>query len=91
MTEKQLQKKALKYLKTISYVFKVVVANEKGVVDIHGCKNGKYYCIELKGSDKTEEDVSFLQNKHLQKVRDNGGLAFWSNNFEEIKEKIDKL
>ena len=76
----------MKFLKSIGcYTIKTVVSNRKGVVDIHGCYQGKYFAIEVKAENKDFRDVTKLQRYDLQCVNDDGGLGFYTNNLEYVK------
>ena len=85
-SEKEVQTLILKFLKSIGcYTIKTVVSNRKGVVDIHGCYQGKYFAIEVKAENKDIRDVTKLQRYDLQCVNDAGGLGFYTNNLEYVK------
>ena len=85
-SEKEIQTLILKFLKSIGcYTIKTVVSNRKGIVDIHGCYQGKYFAIEVKAEDKDFRDVTKLQRLDLRKVNDAGGLGFFSNSLEYVE------
>ena len=85
-SEKQVQTEIIKFLKSIGcYFIKTVVSNRKGVVDIHGCYQGKYFAIEVKAEDKDFRDVTKLQRYDLRCVNDAGGIGFYANNVEYVK------
>jgi Holliday junction resolvase len=85
-SEKQVQTEIIKFLKSIGcYFIKTVVSNRNGVVDIHGCYNGRYFAIEVKAEDKDFRDVTKLQRYDLRCVNDAGGMGFYTNNVEYVK------
>jgi len=85
-SEKEVQTLILKFLKSIGcYTLKTVVSNRKGVVDIHGCYQGKYFAIEVKAENKDFREVTKLQRYDLMKVNDAGGLGFFANSLEYVE------
>jgi len=85
-SEKEVQTLILKFLKSIGcYTIKTVVSNRKGIVDIHGCYQGKYFAIEVKAENKDFRDVTPLQRYDLKKVNEAGGLGFYANNLEYVE------
>jgi Holliday junction resolvase len=58
------------------------------VPDIFCCVGGKFVAIELKqGKNETSE----LQNENIRQISQSGGIAFKSNSFLEIKDRILQL
>ena len=85
-SEKQIQTEIINFLKSIGcYYIKTIVSNRKGIVDIHGCYEGKYFAIEVKAENKDFRDVTKLQRYDLKKVNDAGGIGFFANNLEYVK------
>ena len=61
-----------------------------GVPDIVGCHNGKFFAIECKAGNNKP---TALQEQHLQKIRDSGGIAIVVNeeNLNAVQELLDQL
>jgi len=55
---------------------------EKGVSDILGCLQGIFIAIEVKMPGK-EKNVTDLQQKFLDQIKENGGVCFVSTDVEE--------
>jgi len=84
-TEKQIQTYILKFLKFIGcYSIKTVVSNRRGIVDIHGCYQGRYFAIEVKAENKDFRDVTKLQRYDLNSVNDAGGFGFFTNSIDHF-------
>lgn len=58
---------------------------KSGVSDIIACIKGKFVAIEVK---KPGETPSKLQENFIKAVNDIGGLGFWTDNLQEVKEKL---
>ncbi|MBX3045152.1 MAG: VRR-NUC domain-containing protein [Candidatus Kapabacteria bacterium] len=86
--ESKEQKLIMEYLRKISYVKKVIVANESGTLDIIGCYRGRFYSIEVK---KRGETPSTLQQINMKKIREHGGIAFWTDTFDKVKDIFKNL
>ncbi len=73
MTEQQLQKKILDYIKSIGgYARKVSNANRNGTPDIIACIEGKFYAFEC----KVERNIpTQLQIYNIDQIRKAGGVA----------------
>lgn len=84
-SESQEQKLILEYLRSISYVKKIIVANESGTLDIIGCIKGRFYSIEVK---KTGEKPSALQRLNMQKIKEHGGIAFYATNKKQVEDYL---
>lgn len=87
--EQQLQAKIQEWLKDEGYwVFKTIVSNRKGIMDIIACSNkGKFIGIEVKiGNNK----ASKLQAWNISEVVKRGGIAFVAYSLEEVKEKLNE-
>ena len=61
-----------------------------GVPDIVGCHNGKFFAIECKAGNNKP---TALQEQHLQKIRDSGGIAIVVNeeNLNAVQEMLEQL
>lgn len=86
MKESQRQKKIVDYLEGAgAYVVKVIKANKAGVPDLICSYCGKFYAFEV----KTETGrTSKLQEYHLAKVNDAGGVGAIVRSVEDIKKYI---
>jgi hypothetical protein len=62
--------------------------SRRGTPDIFGVKDGIAYVLEVKLPDGTGK-VSSLQQKNMQEVRENGGVAMKIENMNEIKKLFD--
>jgi Holliday junction resolvase len=86
MTESQIQKEIIDYLKAQGYyVIKVVVANVSGVPDILFCKHGKFCAVEVK---KKGGKVSELQKVHLNLIKQSGGKAIVAYHLYDVMEEF---
>jgi len=56
-----------------AYFFKTQERGRRGVLDIIGCENSKFFTLELKTDDGKLDD---LQRHTIQRVRKAGGIAF---------------
>jgi hypothetical protein len=76
-----------KYLNEIGayYFMPVVTAWGKKGIDFHCCIRGWHVGIEAKAPGKTPTP---LQHATMQAMRDAGGIAFWADNVETVKENI---
>lgn len=90
MTEQVIQKSIIKYLKTISYVVKIISANKSGIPDLLVLYKGRFIAFEVKTPDK-KNNVSDLQQHNIDEIVKNGGLAFVVWNLEQVKEIIKGL
>lgn len=88
MSEQKLQTKILNWLKANGYwVFKTVVCNRKGIMDIVGCTpKGRFLGIEVKfGANK----ASKLQSWNILEVEKRGGIAFIAYTLDEVKKELE--
>ena len=90
MTEQQIQNKIIKYLKTISYVVKIISATKSGIPDLLVLYKGKFIAFEVKTPD-TKDDTSDLQEYNINEIVKNGGLAFVVWELNQVKEIIKGL
>ena len=90
MTEQQIQNKIIKYLKTISYVVKIISATKAGVLDVIVCYEGRFIAFEVKTPD-TKNDTSDLQEYNIREIIKNGGLAFVVWELKQVKDIIKGL
>ena len=89
MSEQQLQKKILNYLKAKEYyAIKVITANRAGCPDILACIQGRFVGIEVKiGKNKT----SALQDVHLKHINYAGGLGIVVYDLNTVKLLCESL
>lgn len=59
-----------------------------GVSDILACIKGRFVAIEVKRPGKKPSD---LQERFLDAVNTIGGLAFWADNLQDVKDKLKEL
>lgn len=93
--EKETQSTILEYLTRIGAVVvkfnnvgiyikktgKYIPPRDLGVSDILACYKGLFFAIEVKSTGKKPTDN---QLNFLQRVRDAGGIAFWTDNIDEV-------
>ena len=90
MTERNIQTKVLKYLKSIpnSFVMKLSDRWTSGYPDILLCKNGHLWAIELK---RPGLDATPLQRYILNAINSAGGTASVCHSVQEVKDFLTKL
>lgn len=81
--EGKFQQKVLRKLKEIEglYVFKKEAHAIRGIPDIIGCLNGKFFALELKKSladTKKETGGIVLQKYNIEQIKKAGGFAILS-------------
>ena len=59
-----------------------------GVPDIIACLKGKFIGIEVK---RPGEKPTKIQESYIKTINDIGGLAFWADNLDDVKEKLKEL
>ena len=59
-----------------------------GVSDILACIKGRFVAIEVKRPGKKPSD---LQERFLDAINTIGGLAFWADNLQDVKDKLKEL
>lgn len=88
MTEQQIQKKILDYLKAKgAYTVKVIQANRAGIPDIIACYKGRFFGIEVK---TTKGKPSALQLKNLDMINKAGGIGVLARSVEDIAKAIQE-
>ena len=90
MQEQTIQKSIIKYLKTISYVVKIISATKAGVLDVIVCYKGRFIAFEVKTPD-TKDDTSDLQEYNIREIIKNGGLAYVVWDLKQVKDIIKGL
>ncbi len=87
MSEQKLQSKILKWLKDNNFwVFKTIMCNRNGIMDIVGCTPaGKFFGIEVKyGSNKPSK----LQTWNIEEVVKRKGIAFVAWDLETVINRL---
>lgn len=59
-----------------------------GVSDILACIKGRFVAIEVKRPGKKP---SALQAQFITAVNNIGGIAFWADNLQDVKDKLKEL
>ncbi|MDK2919762.1 MAG: hypothetical protein PWQ37_2495 [Candidatus Petromonas sp.] len=94
MTEKQLQTKVIKYLKSLPNIwfFKVWGGGYQraGIPDLICCINGVFIAIELKGDNGKPTE---LQKMNIKNINDAGGIGviLYPKGFKEFKKLIKEV
>jgi len=89
MLEKTLQRKVLTSLKKNKnvYSFKTIASNDRGVLDIICCWNGRFVAIEVKAETGK---LTVLQALTIEDIQKKGGAAYMVNSFIQF-EKLSYL
>lgn len=88
MSERLLQNKVLIYLKKNNiWHVKIKDANRCGIPDIIGCKDGRFFAIELKDPDSYNR-ASKLQEYEIKNIISSGGRAIVSRSLQDCIEFI---
>jgi hypothetical protein len=102
--EKILENRILEWLNSVEHCFAFKINNvgiydakrktwrknnnphiHNGISDILFCYQGTFGAIEVKaGYNKPSPS----QKKYLQRILDNGGVSWWTNNFDECKKEF---
>jgi hypothetical protein len=89
MTEQSIQRAIIKELeKRGAYCVKVIQAHKAGVSDIICCYRGRFLSLEVK---TPQGRVAPLQEYHLDKVREAGGIGEIVRSVGDVRELIDNL
>ena len=90
--EQKLQKKILDYLDGIGcYTLKIVSANRRGASDIIVCHPTLgFIAIEVKAKGKLN-NVTDLQQYHLDSVNRAGGIAFAADSLDLVKSTLHSI
>jgi hypothetical protein len=78
--EGRFKKHVIRYLKTLpnTYFFVKEAAAIRGIPDIIGCMNGRYFALELKKDLKETQKLTgriVLQREAIRKTHDAGGIG----------------
>ncbi|WP_292657982.1 VRR-NUC domain-containing protein [Nitratifractor sp.] len=86
MIEQKVQKRILAFLEEVgAYSVKTITVNRAGAPDILGCVGGKFVGIEVKRPGK---EATPLQEYHLRRIRESGGVAFVAHGVDEVRERL---
>ncbi len=91
MNETQLTNKIQDYIRSIGgYEIKVFGGGfqRAGVPDILACINGHFVAIEVK-SPSGKGRASLLQKQNIMEIRKAGGIAFFTDNYDECIEILN--
>jgi hypothetical protein len=94
MTEKQLQRKVIKYLKSLpnTWFFKVWGGGYQraGIPDLICCINGIFIAIELKGDNGKPTE---LQKMNIKNINAAGGIGviLYPKGFKEFKKLVKEV
>ncbi len=82
-SESKIQTKILQWLKKNNYwVFKTILCNRNGIMDIIACSpKGMFVGIEVKSSTG---QPSRLQSYNIQEVVNRGGIAFIARSVDDV-------
>lgn len=93
MNESQLTSKVKNYVKSKgAYVEKIFGGGfqASGIPDLIACYNGLFIGIELK-SPTGKGRASDVQKIKIKRIRDAGGIAFITDNLEDVKEVFENI
>lgn len=90
--EQDIQTKIMDYIASIGGLpikfNNIGIYAKAGVSDILACIKGRFVAIEVK---KPGNKPSKLQENFINGVNSIGGLAFWADNLDDVKEKLKEL
>ena len=92
MREQDIQCKIMGYISSIGGLpikfNNIGIYAKAGVSDILACIKGRFVAIEVKRPGKKP---SQLQENFINAINDTGGLAFWADNLDDVKDKLKEL
>ncbi len=87
--EQAIQTSIIRYIKSIGGLpikqNQIGIYAQAGVPDIIACIKGKFVAIEVKRPGKKPEPI---QEAFLESITKKGGLAFWADNLDKVKNII---
>lgn len=90
--EQDIQDKIMDYIKSIGGLpvkfNNIGIYAKAGVSDILACIRGRFVAIEVK---RPGQKPSALQVNFINAINSIGGLAFWADNLEDVKDKLKEL
>ena len=89
--EQDIQTKIMDYITSIGGLpikfNNIGIYAKAGVSDILACIKGKFVAIEVK---KPGNKPSKLQENFINGINSIGGIAFWADNLDDVKEQIKR-
>lgn len=89
--EQNIQDVIMKFIKSIGGLpikqNQIGIYAQAGVPDIIACIKGKFVAIEVKRPGQKPKPI---QVAFLDSINKKGGLAFWSDNLEKVKDELKK-
>ena len=90
--EQDIQTKIMDYITSIGGLpikfNNIGIYAKAGVSDILACVKGRFVAIEVKRPGKKP---SPLQENFINAINTIGGLAFWADNLQDVKDKLKEL
>lgn len=87
--EQAIQTSIIRYIKSIGGLpikqNQIGIYAQAGVPDIVACIKGRFVAIEVKRPGKKPEPI---QEAFLESINKKGGIAFWSDNLDKVKNII---
>lgn len=87
--ESKVQREILNYLNEQPnlFVYKIILANKRGIPDIQVCYKGRFISLEVKQVGKEAEPLQAYNIKQIEKA---GGIAVTVYSLEEVIEVLKK-
>ena len=89
--EQHIQTSIMRYIKSIGGLpikqNQIGIYAQAGVPDIIACIKGRFVAIEVKRPGKKPEPI---QEAFLDSLTRKGGVAFWADNLDTVKETLKK-
>lgn len=89
--EQHIQESIMRYIKSIGGLpikqNQIGIYAQAGVPDIIACVKGRFVAIEVK---RPGEKPKPIQEAFLEAINKKGGIAFWSDNLDKVKETFKK-
>ena len=89
--EQHIQTSIMRYIKSIGGLpikqNQIGIYAQAGVPDIIACIKGRFVAIEVKRTGKKPEPI---QEAFLESINKKGGIAFWSDSLDTVKEALKK-
>ena len=89
--EQNVQTSIMNYIKAIGGLpikqNQIGIYGQAGVPDIIACIKGRFVAIEVKRPGQKPKPI---QEAFLDSINKKGGLAFWSDNLDKVKDILEK-
>lgn len=89
--EQDIQTSIMNYIKSIGGLpikqNQIGIYGQAGVPDIIACIKGRFVAIEVK---RPKQKPKPIQYAWLEAIKAAGGIAFWADNLESVKEVLKK-